>query len=100
MRQLTREEKRLTERNLKRQNEEIDQLRKNREYNLDMIGKQNFIRLLDDKWRDFLREQKDQEDKKVISMIDSEIENRESTVKIAKSQINQGVEEKKNPLIQ
>lgn len=100
MRQLNEQEKELTNRNLKGNQEEIETLRKNLAYNLALITKQIQAREFDDSWRDYLRDQKDKEDKRIIEMITNEIENHEETIKICQDQLTNGVEERINPIVQ
>jgi hypothetical protein len=63
-------------------------------YNLDLIYRQEQARKFDDNWREYLRSQKDREDKKVIEMIKAEIENKTQTIKITEDQLKNGVEER------
>lgn len=100
MRQLTDQEKSLTEKNLKRNQEELKILSQNLEYNLALIKRQKETRDFDDTWREYLRNQKDSEDQKVIKIINEEIGCRNETIKLCEDQLNNGVEERPNPLIQ
>jgi hypothetical protein len=95
MRQLTKDERELTERNLKRSKDELISLQMNKKYNQSLIDKQNQLREFDDKWREYLRKQKDEDDKKVINALEQEIDIRKFTIKTAEEQLKNGVEEKK-----
>ena len=76
-------------------NKELKLLEQNLKYNLDFLRKQEYQRNFDDKWRDFLREQKQYEDNNIIKTIQNEIKNKEELIKIAKEHLKKGVEVKK-----
>jgi len=95
MRKLTKEEKELTCRNLENQKSEIRTLQENLKYNQAIIEQQRINREFEDRWKPYLRHNKDLTDKKTINLIKSEIENRNEIIKIAEKQIKEGVEEKK-----
>lgn len=97
MRQLNDQERALTEKNVKRNQEELKTLQDNLAYNMALITRQLEARDFDDKWRNYLREQKDKEDKQFIQAILNEIDNREDIIKICNDQLNNGVEEKSMP---
>jgi LmbE family N-acetylglucosaminyl deacetylase len=61
-------------------------------YNLDLISRQEQARKFDDNWREYLRNQKDKEDQKVLGMIKAEMENKTQTIRIAEDQLKNGVE--------
>lgn len=94
MRQLTKEENKLTEKGLKRNKEELELLKGNLKYNKALIEKQKYLRKFDDDWREYLRKQKNREDEKVLKMIEDEIKNKEESIKRLNKQLNEGVEEK------
>lgn len=91
-RKLTKEEEQLTKLGLDRNSKELKTLKENLDYNLDLIAKQKYLREHDDRWREFLRMQKDNEDKQVVEAINKEIANKEDLVKTAKLHLNEGVE--------
>jgi len=98
-RKLDKDELKFTEKGIKRNIEELKKLKENFEYNKALISKQNYLREFDNKWRDYLRSQKDEEDKKVFKIIEEEIKNHEQTIKVLQTHINEGVEIKKNPVV-
>lgn len=91
-RELDKEEKKVTEKQLERHKQLVKELKSNLEYNDDLIKKQNFLREFDDKWRDYLRERKDIEDKKILDEMKKEIENSEEHIKMLLNQLKEGVE--------
>lgn len=93
-RQLTKEEKELTNRNISINEKELKELKENLDYNQSLIDKQNYLRDHDDKWRDFLRRQKDREDENVLKTISQAIREKENIINIAKDQVKNGVETK------
>lgn len=93
-RQLSQTEKELSEKGLKRNKEELELIKLNLEYNKDLIQKQNEARLFDDKWRDYLRQQKDREDKKVLLQIEPIIKETEESIANLTEQLNNGVDVK------
>lgn len=93
-RQLTKEEKDFTNRNLNVKKEDLTRLEENLQYNKDLIKKQMYLREFDDKWRLYLRKQKDYEDNKVIVTMDNEIVSIKELIEITEKQLKEGVEEK------
>jgi len=91
-RPLTNEELKLEKMGLERNKRELKLLKSNLEYNKDLIAKQKATQEHDDKWRQFLREQKEYEDKQVLDTITKELEMKESLVKTAEEHIKNGVE--------
>lgn len=91
-RKLNADETKLTEKGIKRIAQEIEFLQKNLEYNMDLIKRQNYLRDFDNKWRDYLQNQKDREDKRVLEMVSGEIENKIKSKETMESHINKGVE--------
>lgn len=94
MRQLTDEEVQMEKLGLERNEKEVKSLQENLAYNVDLIAKQNYLREHDDKWRDFLRIQKDNEDKAILEAISKELTIKKEMVKQAKEHIKKGVEVK------
>ena len=82
----------ISKRQLKRRKDDLQAISKNLEYNEDLIKRQAFIQSHDDKWRPFLREQKEYEDKKVLKNIKNELELVKETIGVLNDQINNGVE--------
>jgi hypothetical protein len=93
-RKLTKEEESMEKLGLERNEKDLKSLRENLDYNLSLIDKQTYLRDHDDRWRDFLRIQKDNEDKQVVDTIIKEIKIKEEMIKTAKEYIKDGVEQK------
>ena len=99
MRKLNAEEEKLEKEGLNRNKKDLITLKENYEYNKDLIDKQNYLRDHDDKWRDFLRRIKDEEDKNVLNTIQKEIDLKEELIKIANKNLKEGVEIKTSTAI-
>jgi hypothetical protein len=93
-RQLFPEELELEQKGLDRNLEQLRELTNNLEYNKELVQKQVDQRKHEDKWREYLRSQKDKEDKKVLDIIESEIKLLQEKIDIAESNIKDGVEVK------
>lgn len=93
-RPLNKEERRLEENGLKRNEEILKILGQELEYNKDLIINQQRARVHEDKWKEFLRMRKDLEDAKVIGMMASEVRLTEEKIEIAKRNLKEGVEVK------
>ncbi len=91
-RQLNKEERVLTEKGVKRMQNEIRELQDNLAYNLSLLEKQNYIREFDDRWRKYLREGKTKEDDKVIKQMEIFIKEKIETVAKLHLQLKEGVE--------
>jgi protein subunit release factor A len=94
MRQLNKEERELTQKNVKRNEEEEMQLAMNIAYNEDLIKKQKELRQFDDKWRNYLRSIKDKDDQNLIKLMKEELENKKELIKISEDQLKKGVEQR------
>lgn len=94
---LDKTEKEMEQLGLDRNLKDIQILKENLEYNEDLLAKQIYLREHDDKWRLFLRKQKDMEDHAVIDSIRKELKIKEELIKNAKDHIKNGVEVKENP---
>ena len=93
-RKLNKEEKKLSEKGLKRNQEMLQKLSDNLDYNCELIDKQSYARGFDDKWRQYLRDQKDEQDDKVIKAIRNEKEQTELIIGDLNKQLKDGVEVK------
>jgi len=91
-RQLDEKERKLSEKSIDRLDIEIDELQENLEYNKALLDKQAYLRDFDDTWRQFLRDQKDKEDEKLLDQMKSLIDDKKRTVEQLQKQINEGVE--------
>jgi hypothetical protein len=91
-RNLTEEERKLEQMGVDRNKRDLELLKKNLKYNKELLDSMNAQRDFDDKWRGFLREQKDDENKKVFDMIKNEIENKENLIKQGEAHLKDGVE--------
>ena len=85
-------EKEVSEKQLEVHKDNLKRLKANLDYNKALLKKQGFLRSFDDKWREYLRGQKDDEDDRAIKMIENEIENEEEHIKILTDQLKDGVE--------
>lgn len=94
-RKLTEKETALNQKAIDRLTKEVNAFKESLEYNDSLIEKQLQSRHHDDKFRDYLRKQKDEQDQDVISKIESEIRMREITIKETQKQIDDGVKIKK-----
>lgn len=91
-RQLEGKEKQTMERQLERRKSELKQTEGNLEYNTALIDRQRIIREFDDKWRNFLREQKTYEDKLVVEQVKQSVEDLTEMVSTMETQLTEGVE--------
>lgn len=91
-RQLNKTEKELEEQGVKRNQKELEMLKENLSYNTELRNNQIRQREFDDKWRNFLREQKDFEDNKIFKMIESEIKIKEETIRSSNKLLKEGTE--------
>lgn len=98
-RELTKEEKEIYEKQLKFHKQKIKILSENLKYNRDLLKRQIFLREFDDKWRKFLRRQKNEEDDKTIKLITDSIEDSEGHVHQLSNELMNGVEVKENPAV-
>lgn len=94
MRPLEDKEKELTEKGIERLKKENVKLKENLEYNWALILKQKTLREFDDRFRDYLRKQKDEEDNKILELINNEIKLKEDNIEIMEKQLIEGVEPK------
>ena len=91
-RELSKEEKDLSKKNIKRIQEEILSSEMDLNYNKDILKRNQQNRILDDKWRDYLRERKDQEDKKTLKLMEEFIEEKKNIIRVTEDQIKNGAE--------
>lgn len=91
-RQLDEDERKAVVKGLKREQGELEKLKSNLQYNEALLEKQNILRGFDDKWRNYLRTQKDEGDKLVLKRIKDSIKVCEESVKIDTEQLDEGVE--------
>ena len=93
-RQLTKREIEKTREGINRLSKEVAGLVGNLNYNKALIEKQIHTRNFDDMWRPYLRRRKDAEDRKVIKLMEEEIESKKKTVLEMKKHLKEGVEVK------
>lgn len=91
-RQLSEEEKNISEKSLKRIKKEITDLKGNLDYNKALIIKQKYLREFDNDWREYLQKRKDEEDNKIIKQIENLLKEKENTLKELNKQLKDGVE--------
>ena len=84
----------LIKKQLEKKKEELIKESQRLEYNKALIEKQNFLREHDDKYRPFLRNQKDEDDKRVIKQFESDLENIKRHIK----ELKDSLEGKKVPI--
>ena len=93
-RKLTKEEEQMEKLGLERNEKDLKSLKENLEYNKDLLAKQIYLREHDDRWREFLRKQKDKEDEQVIETIKKELKIKREIIAKAELHLNEGVEVK------
>ena len=91
-RELTEEERKMEQIGLDRNLKNLKILKDNFEYNKALLAKQEYLREFDDKWREFLRNQKKEEDEQVFKTIEDEIKNKEKLINDAQKHLSEGVE--------
>jgi hypothetical protein len=91
-RELTEEERKMEQIGLERNLKNLKILKDNFEYNKALLAKQEYLREFDDKWREFLRNQKKEEDEQVFKTIEDEIKNKEKLINDAQKHLSEGVE--------
>ena len=91
-RELTEEERKMEQIGLERNLKNLKILKDNFEYNKALLAKQEYLRVFDDKWREFLRNQKKEEDEQVFKTIEDEIKNKEKLINDAQKHLSEGVE--------
>jgi hypothetical protein len=91
-RELTEEERKMEQIGLDRNLKNLKILKDNFEYNKALLAKQEYLRVFDDKWREFLRNQKKEEDEQVFKTIEDEIKNKEKLINDAQKHLSEGVE--------
>ena len=93
-RKLEGKDKELTEKGINRIKQEVTELQESLEYNLAVLEKQKSMRIFEDKFRPYLRKEKNKKDSGYIKQIEYEIESREDKLKSLNKQLNEGVEVK------
>ena len=93
-RELNKEERELEKKGLERNKKELEKIRYSLNFNKSLIDKQNYLRAWEDKWRMPERQRKDQEDREIIKMIESELKMKEESIKVGEKNIKEGVEVK------
>lgn len=98
-RQLNKEEREISEKQLARHKKELRDLETRLRYNKKIIKLQEHKRMLenekieiDDEFREFLRRQKDEEDENIIKRFEADIKEEEKHIKILNEQLNEGVD--------
>jgi hypothetical protein len=91
-RPLTDEEKQIDTRQLEVKNKDLEKLKDSLAYNEAIIHKQEYVREFDDNWRQYLRENKDEEDSIFVKTMKDQIENIESHIDELDDHLNNGVE--------
>lgn len=94
MRQLTEDEANLTKKGIKRIGLEVSELLASLDYNKAIIELQKQKREFDDKYKDYLRTQKDKQDKELIKQEEDIIKSKQQTIEQMQKHLDYGVEEK------
>lgn|SRR3990167_4873473 len=98
-RKLTSEEEKLEKLGLERNKKELDLLNYNISFNKSLIDKQKYLREWEDKWREPERLRKDLEDDNVLKTIQTEIDMKINSIKIAEEHLKHGVEIRNNSTV-
>ena len=91
-RKLNEEEEELIKKGIIRNGEALKELREQLAYNMAVIEHQKTQRIFEDKWRYYLRKQKDKQDNEIIRQFESDIKEKMSLIEMNKKQIKDGVE--------
>jgi len=92
MRQLNEDETELTIKGIARLQDEAEEMQGNLDYNKAIKDKEKFLRAFDDRWRDYLRFRKDEEDDKLLKQMKEMINQKKYTIKEMEKQLKEGVE--------
>lgn len=94
-RDLTKEETKINEKQLIKHKKNLEDLKTNLAYNTELIKLNITKREIDDKYKDYLRARRDEDDKRVLDVITKEIQEEEEHIKILTEQLKNGVEVKR-----
>ena len=94
MRQLTNQEKKMTERGIVKVTKELEIMREELAYNKAIVELQNVNRDFEDKWREFKRNRKDEEDRKMLEAMENEVKIKEHSRYEMTKHLEEGVKEK------
>ena len=94
MRELTEDESKLTKKGIERLKTEVSELLANLDYNKAVINLTVEQRKFEDKFREYKRNTKDKEDKKLIKQQEDYIREQQNTIITMAKQLQEGVEEK------
>ena len=97
-RRLTSEEEKLERIGLVRNKNILRKLKTQLDYNLDVLELAKMKEKLDDKYRAHLRESVDEDNKSAIANIQSDIHMKEEIIRIAETNLKDGVEVKENKI--
>jgi len=98
-RQLTKEEKEITNKNLQHVRDELKSAEGSLKYNQAVLEKQTYLRGFQEKWKDYLYMQKDTEDSKLVEAMKVKIEQTREAITLTEKQLNEGVEVAKNSAV-
>jgi len=93
-RQLKEDEANKTQKGIEKNQKTLKEKKETLNYSKALIKKQQYMRDFDDKWRVFLRKEKDKEDQTIIKNMEDEIKGYEKVINIEKDKIKNGVEKK------
>ncbi len=91
-RQLSTDEKKLSQSSVDRITKEVNELADNLLYNKALIDKQEYLRAFDNTWRYFLRKQKDKDDLEILDKMQILIDQKRKVIEELLKQIKDGVE--------
>jgi len=94
IRELTEEERKIVEKQIKNHEDKKEVLKKEFEYNKDILKLQQAQREHEDKFRLYLRERKDRLDTETLKQYESDIQEHEEHIVELTKQLNEGVEVK------
>lgn len=98
-RQLTKEEKEITTKNLKFTQEELEDIEKSLAYNEAILEKNKYLKEFQTKWADYLYNQKDKEDNRLLEAMRTKIEQSKEAIKLTETQLVEGVEVMENSAV-
>ena len=98
-RELTKEEKEITNKNLQHTRDELAAAEASIEYNEAVLEKQKYLREFQEKWTSYLIKQKDDEDNKILEAMKLKVEQTKEAITLTETQLTEGVEVIENSLI-
>ena len=94
-RPLDQNERDIDTKQLEAKKRDLNKLKSNLQYNDALLERQEYLRNFDDKWKMYLRTNKDKEDTDVVDMITEQLDNVQSHIDELEDHLANGVEFKK-----